>query len=403
MSDILSAAEQRREAKRAKKIGIDKGVSLKSRHSTWFRGSQTNFNPSKANMVSEQSVYNNVLKGWLPKKANITPETQITAFGSCFADNISHWLAKRNYRILTHDQEKKDTYVIRMSEGMVNSFVIRQQFEWVWDELTFDQALWHGYDAEEFGYGEETKAQQREIFDSTDVFILTFGLSEVWYDHTTGDVFSRTIPKDQYDPERHRFRVSTVDENRENMEVIYNLIRKNRPDAKIIFTLSPIPLTATFRDNSCITSNSVSKSILRVAIDEIVLAHKDEGVLFYWPAYEIVTDVFHQPYKDDRRHVERAVLDYIMTEFELRWCNDDNNDQPSLRTSWVAACAAAGLLPPRLENICKRRDLEMLVKIGARKSFSKDPEAETAIRELLDQLGEEWKAAALAKAGSGAA
>ena len=343
-------------------------------------------------MVTEHAVLDNVLKGWLPEKPFITPSTQITAFGSCFAFNISNWLARRNFRVLTRNDDHKDAYVIRMGEGMVNTFVIRQQFEWAWDEREFDQALWHDYDSSELGYSDEAKAQQRAIFDTTDVFILTFGLSEVWYDDVTGEVFSRTIPKDVYDPARHKFRVTSVEENRENMQAIYDMIRKHRPDAKIIFTLSPVPLSATFRDNSCLTSNSVSKSILRVAIDEMMHAHKDDGILHYWPSYEIVTDVFHLPYKTDRRHVERSVLDYIMTEFEHRWCDHaDHDEPPSLRAAWVAACASSGLLPQKLENIARNTKSEALLRIMERNQFSPDQDSDLAIRAMLAQLGEEWE------------
>ena len=96
----------------------------------------------------------------------------------------------------------------------------------------------------------------KKLFDETDVYILTLGLSEVWHDEQTGGVFWRTIPKDAFDPARHKFRVSTVDENRDNLAAIQALIRKHRPDAKIVLTLSPIPLAATFRNVSCVSANT---------------------------------------------------------------------------------------------------------------------------------------------------
>ncbi len=140
-------------------------------------------------------------------------------------------------------------------------------------------------------------------------------MSEVSYDEVTQNVFWRTMPKDAYDPARHRFRVATVEENRRNIARIYAMIRRFRPNAKIILTLSPVPLVATFRNKSCISSNSVSKAALRLAIDEVVRKHAHEGVLFYRPSYEIVNDVFRSPYKSDRRHPRRPIIDYMTTEF----------------------------------------------------------------------------------------
>ncbi len=365
---------------------------------TWFRGEHTNFNPKKADMVALDAVRKNVLYGWEPDAPVITPETQITAFGSCFAENISNWLSSRNFKVLTKDEGAKAAYVVACGEGMVNSFVIRQQFEWAWENKVFDQALWHGYKAEEYGYDPAVQAETKRIFDQTEFFILTFGLSEVWYDEPTGNVFWRTIPKEAYDPSRHKFRVSTVEENRENLEAIYQLIRKHRPDAKILFTLSPIPLIATFRNNSCLTSNSVSKSVLRVAIDEVVRAHQDEGVLHYWPSYEIITDVFSLPYRPDRRHPEGATLDYIMTLFEHVWCKEGPQPKSSLLEAWVIALAASGQLPREVWKFVKNRRLRRLRQVfKSPEPLSEDPATDAALRKLLGalwkELAEEKKAA----------
>jgi hypothetical protein len=280
--------------------------------------------------------------------------------------------------------------VVACGEGMVNSFVIRQQFEWAWEGKVFDQPLWHGYKAESYGYDPEVQAETRRIFDETDVFILTFGLSEVWYDEPTGNVFWRTIPKDAYDPARHKFRVSTVEENRDNLRAIYRLIRAHRPDAKIIFTLSPIPLIATFRDVACLTANSVSKSVLRVAIDEVVREVRDEGALFYWPSYELVTDVFAQPFKPDRRHPEGEVLDYIMTLFEHAWCDGGTLRRPSLTLAWSRALAVSNLLPPAMADAVltgKRRKLRLLS--GGADALHPDKMIDAALRRLCTAVHDE--------------
>ncbi|MCP3972712.1 MAG: GSCFA domain-containing protein [Rhodobacteraceae bacterium] len=366
----------------------------KGKHGTWFRGEHTHFNPDCADMIGPDAVPEQVLAGWLPPEPFIKPETRITAFGSCFASNISDWLSKRNFRVLNKADDATRAYVVTMGEGMVNSFVIRQQFEWAWEGRVFDQPLWHGYKAEAFGYDAQVQAETRRIFDDTEVFILTFGLSEVWYDEPTGNVFWRTIPKDAYDPERHKFRVSTVEENRDNIGAIYRLIRKHRPDAKVIFTLSPIPLIATFRDNSCLTSNSVSKSVLRVAIDEVVRANAHEGHLFYWPSYEIVTDVFKLPYKPDRRHVETRVLRYIMALFEHSWCDSPaDNPPPPLAPSWARACAVSGLLPHRIEDIvAKRRKYRLRQMLSRGDELDPDPGLDKAKRGFLRGILRSWDA-----------
>lgn len=359
---------------------------------TWFRGEHTNVQPHNRHFFKAGAIEKYVLKGWQPKEPVIRVDTQVTAFGSCFAANISNWLSKRNYNVLNKSPDAGRAYVVACGEGMVNSFVILQQFEWAWEGKVFDQELWHGYDTESYGYDPEVQAQTKKMFDETDVFILTFGLSEIWYDEPTGNVFWRTIPKDAYDPSRHKFRVSTVEENKANMRKIYDLIRKHRPDAKIIFTLSPIPLQATFRDNSCMTSNAVSKGVLRVAIDELYRELRDEGVLHYWPSYELVSDAFGQPYKDDRRHPRDEVLDYIMMLFERTWCVDSTLDEGELLRGFVTAGAAAGMFPSILQRICEARKPFRLEKVLAREQLLDDPQTDKALRGLLNVLLEHWKA-----------
>ena len=357
-------------------------------HSVWFRGPHTNRAPKMPAMIPQTAVLEHVLRGWAPESPVIDRDTRITAFGSCFAANISKHLGKRNYRVSAQDPDAQKAYVVEIGEGMVNSFVIRQQFEWAWEGRSFDQPLWHGYDASEFAYDEEVRTTTRRLFDATDVFILTFGLSEVWYDEPTGEVFWRTIPKDVYDPERHRFRVSSVEENRANIEAIYRLIRTHRPEAKVIVTLSPIPLIATFRDTSCITANSVSKSVLRVAIDEVLRAHRDAGHLFYWPSYEMAMDVFRAPFIEDRRHLPHPVLDFIMAQFEHVWCVEEDDARPSLRLMWLRALAASGLLPERIGRFVDKSRADKL-REAAGKPQHADAQVDAAIRALLKDAATE--------------
>jgi hypothetical protein len=85
-----------------------------------------------------------------------------------------------------------------------------------------------------------------------------------------------------------------------------------------VLTLSPVPLMATFRPISCITASSVSKAILRVAID-LAMNLEKEGV-YYFPSYEMVTAGFADPYRDDNRHPREEIVERVMAVFERRYC-----------------------------------------------------------------------------------
>jgi hypothetical protein len=306
------------------------GVQRKA-SASFFRGETTNFYPSDKSLERASAVTEYMAKGWMPAERFVSKTTPIVAFGSCFADNISKYLHKAGFNVLT----KRDNlaYISKMGDGMVNTFAIRQQFEWAWLGKTPKADLWHGYDAAAFGYDEAVRERTRALFDEAELFIITLGLSEVWYDEPTGEVFWRAVPKDKYDPSRHKFRVTTHAENLENLQAIHALIRHFRPDAAVLFTVSPIPLTATFRPATCLSANAVSKAILRAAADEFFRRNAPtDPKLFYFPSYDIVMYGFNHQWRDDRRHVYSHVLDFNMKVFERYYCQTALDDDGLLRS-----------------------------------------------------------------------
>jgi hypothetical protein len=158
-----------------------------------------------------------------------------------------------------------------------------------------------------------------EFFSGIGAFVFTIGLAEVWQDRETGGVFWRGIPDDIFDANRHIFRLTTVDENAQNLARMIEIIRKLNPTAPIVLTLSPVPLMATFRDISCLTADCVSKSVLRVALDQ-VMSTKPANV-YYWPSFEIVkwvgANLPSASYgrKGEARAIHRPLVELIMDEF----------------------------------------------------------------------------------------
>jgi hypothetical protein len=307
----------------------DNGVKKKIGRS-FYRGESVNFNPYLKDFIQEDFLDYYLFKGWKPENKIITKDTKVTAFGSCFASNIANHLSTAGYSL--SKDEQPDIYISSMGEGLVNTFSLLQQFEWALENKTPTQELWHGYKAEDYGYSEEIKEKTKSVFLNTEFFIITLGLSEIWYDEITGEVFWRAVPQDKVDPSRHKFRVCTLAETKENLQKIYNLIRKHIPNAKLLFTLSPVPLAATFRPVSCMSANSVSKSILRAALDEFYRDNWSDlnTKLFYFPSYEIVTELFFQKFKEDNRHPKDEIIEMIMKLFEYYYCDTVINNVEEL-------------------------------------------------------------------------
>jgi len=343
------------------------GLSQKA-HKTWFRGEHCNYNPNLENMRDTDAVTDHVLAGWIPAEPTITHKTNIIAFGSCFATHITNWLANREFNLLNRkDGAWGETYIARFGEGMANSHAILQQFEWALEGKAFTEELWHDKNANSYDDNEAIRLHTKSALLASDFFIITLGLSEVWCDKASGDVFWRAVPQDKYDPEKHVFRVSSHSENLANIQRIYQLIRAHRPKAKVMFTLSPVPLVATFRPVSCITANAASKAILRSALDEFLRAQQPtDANLHYWPSYEIAMDVFSNRWCDDRRHIKPKILDFIMTAFEHSWCV--GTPQMGLSQAWVRALCSTGGLPRKIYVLLESGEFDKLDKTLANKS-----------------------------------
>lgn len=329
--------------------------------SSFFRGDVMNLMPKAGPMRETSAIEDFILKGWMPKERFIGADANIVAFGSCFAANIGRYLNNLGFAIATQREGK--AHIQKISDGLVNVYAIAQQFEWAWENRVPDIQLWHGWKAEDYGYDEEVRLETKRLFDEADVFILTFGLSEIWYDEPTGEVFWRAVPEDKFDATRHKFRVATHAETVERLQRIYSLIRQHRPNATIVFTLSPVGLAATFRPVSCVTANAVSKAKLRSAIDEVHSAAKDPK-FFYFPAYEVVLQGFRTPFMMDLRHPHAHVIETNMKAFERYFCATEF-DEAGLRHVIAEALATD-------ETLTKGTDREVRAFAHAQKGKVKE-------------------------------
>ena len=286
---------------------------------TWFRGKNCNFYPSKKEFEDENFFNDYILKGFRPENPFIDKQKKIIAFGSCFASHVSKYLVNKKYSVF-NKQLGLNSHIIRYGEGMANTFTVLEQLLWAFENKNIEKNTWYYSPKETLRSDEEMRIETLNALKQVDVFIITVGLSEVWYNKITNQVFWKAIPVSQYDEKKHGFRVSSVEENTNNLKNIYKILKENLPSTKIIFTLSPIPLVATFRDQSCITANAVSKSILRVAIDNVLNEFRKNDDIFYFPSYEITNYYFADPFEIDNRHLKEKNIIKIIKLFEKNYC-----------------------------------------------------------------------------------
>lgn len=284
----------------------------------WFKGSFCN--PFPTNRAIHPS---DVLLGWSPPAPIVNRQSKVIAFGSCFAEYFIKFLSVHGYNNWTAPSERhapcEENLLLSLGQTFENVCVVVQQFRWAFGEFTPKPGMWIGKDKVCFEATEERRLKARNTLSQADVVVITLGLSEVWFDQIENEPLWRTMPERLYEPERHIFKLVTVAETEQALLDLDRLIQQYCPGLKVIFTVSPIPLLATFRNQSPITANQVSKSILRVSLDSFMtnFAIVASGRYFYFPSYELAFGLFGNPFEADNRHVRPDVASAILDIFRM--------------------------------------------------------------------------------------
>lgn len=266
----------------------------------------------------------------------IGPGDTIFAIGSCFARNVEKALEGAGRRVLSREF---DLGIIgeTLEDGanFFNKYSIHSvlnELRWALERPTFPgrEALYEvGEDRfvdPQLGMArldfplEEVLAFRHRYLDAmaavrdADVVILTLGYVETWWDRRLG-LYLNVVPPAQLvkaEPDRFEFRVLSYRDVLEGLEDLYALLRRHRAKPlRMLVTVSPVPLLATFRDMDVLVANAYSKSVQRAALDEFLIGK--EGV-DYFPSYEFVT--LSNPAvawsRGDYRHVSPDVVTRIM-------------------------------------------------------------------------------------------
>lgn len=159
-------------------------------------------------------------------------------------------------------------------------------------------------------------AAVRRLFAELDVFVFTLGLTETWADATDGAVYPVCpgVVAGEFDAARHVLQNHGVDEVVADLRRFVFLLRAINPGARLVLTVSPVPLVATAEDRHVLVSTTLSKSVLRVAADAVAAA--EPGVA-YFPSYEIITSPFSRGayFAPDLRSVTEAGVSHVMRLF----------------------------------------------------------------------------------------
>jgi GSCFA family len=258
-------------------------------------------------------------------KFTLSSSMKIFTLGSCFARNVEVALMAKGFDVCTRTGD------FPYPHGGLNRYntpVMLHELELAIGEKQFQPAsiveLPRGFadltshDAfATFDKVVEYRAKTTGVFariKEADAVIITAGLAEVWYDKLYGQ-FINIAPSQAslHEPDRFQFSILGFQPNLDALRKLINLVHKISPNSKVLLTVSPVPLNATFINRDVLISNAYSKSCLRTAVEEI---YWEFDFVDYFPSYELVT--LSSPelvWERDRRHVRADFVNKIMDVF----------------------------------------------------------------------------------------
>lgn len=276
----------------------------------------------------------------------IETDDLVATAGSCFAQHISKRLMKSNFRFFKAEAEPVGgtsggggNYEFSARYG--NIYTARQLLQ------LFDRAFgyyrpiegaWKRRDGkycdpfrpgiEPAGFDSAHAVHEsrqahldavRRMFLELDVFVFTLGLTECWLSKLDGAAYpvAPGVAGGEYGEQEHRFVNFSANEVTEDLSAFLSKLDLVNPRAKIILTVSPVPLVATWECRHVLESTIYSKSVLRVAAGEIVATHKN---VQYFPSYEIIVGPHakNRYYAEDCRSITEAGVDHVMRVFMSR-------------------------------------------------------------------------------------
>lgn len=288
---------------------------------------------------------------------------RVATAGSCFAQHISRRLSESGYTFLVTEPAHPIVDPADAQEFNYGVFTARYGNVYTARQLVqlFDRAYGRFQPAEDvwteaeghlidpfrpqiqpggFPTREEYEVDRakhfravREAFETADVFVFTLGLTEAWMSNEDGAVYPLCpgVAGGTFEPERYRFHNFTAAEVTVDLLRFIDDLRRVNAAARVVLTVSPVPLMATATDQHVLTATTYSKAVLRVAAEQAVAARPD---VLYFPSYEIVMGSFARGayFGDDLRSVTDDGVNHVMRTFFRRLGDEQEESRPVVRS-----------------------------------------------------------------------
>ena len=287
----------------------------------------------------------NALFNLYRKKFEIDRQMKIATAGSCFAQHISRHLKARGYIVLDKEPPPPglseplsrkygynlysarygNIYHVRQLLQLVQeAFGARRPVNIVWEKNgRYFDALRpavepNGLSSPDAVNTHRTKHLSfvRAMFREANLFVFTLGLTESWTHTETGTVYPTapgTVAGD-YDSHIYSFKNFNSNEIISDLLEFREFIKSINPTLKFLFTVSPVPLTATATENHVLVATTYSKSVLRAAAGQMYETFDDVD---YFPSYELIASPVSRGvyYECNLRSVREEGVATVMSTF----------------------------------------------------------------------------------------
>lgn len=244
-----------------------------------------------------------------PLKHKIGYGSRILTVGSCFADNMAAALSRGKFRITANPAGVmfNPASIAQVMNLFGNPVPVAASEMQNGGNRYFDYRF-HGSLSDTTAQGAAEKVNKaiacgHEALAGASDVIITFGTSWVYELKQTGEIVANCHKQPAALFNRRRLGTNEI------IETCSALLEGLLKEKHVIFTLSPVRHLADGFEQ-----NSLSKAVLRVAIDEIVSRYDNAE---YFPAYEIVNDDLrdYRFYADDLVHPSSQAIAYIREKF----------------------------------------------------------------------------------------
>jgi hypothetical protein len=244
----------------------------------------------------------------------------VVLVGSCFSDNIG---GKMTAALFNATVNPMGTLYNPMSIAaglrrlMENKPVAGQ-------ELFMQGGVWNSYDFHSRHSLPDKQAtidrmNQRieyghQALKAANLLTVTLGTAIVYRLKATGEVVANCHKVPQHEFDR---KMATIGEMVHELDDMLTRLHAFNPELRVIFTVSPIRHIADGLD-----TNSLSKAMLRVAIQEVLSLHGE--YCDYFPAYEIMLDDLrdYRFYSNDMVLPSDVAVEYIWQAFQATYLDD---------------------------------------------------------------------------------